>query len=527
MAAHRKPGETRATLGTAFVGPVAAASAALLILGCGTAEPPVTAPTTLIRGAVVIDGSGAPGRSAAVRLAGDRIAEVGDLAPKSGETVIDGSGLVLAPGFIDTHSHADDAIFDHPDAVAAVSQGITTVVVGQDGASQFPLADFFSRLEAAGAAVNVASYAGHGTLRDKVLGDDFARAATDEEVERMRQLLAREMDAGALGLATGLEYDPGIYSTTDEVVALAREAAAHGGRYISHVRSEDRRFWEAIEEIVEIGRRAGLPVQISHIKLALRSLHGQTERLLARLDAARTEGVDVTADIYPYTYWQSTLGVMFPDRDYEDPAAARYAVTELAAPEDMVIPVFAPEPGLAGKTLAEIAAQRGTDAATTLIDLIRQAEALRAEGVDGEVESVIAVSMTEDDVARLMAWPQINICTDGELAGAHPRGFGAFTRVLGHYVRELRALSLEAAVEHMTTAAAAHVGLTGRGRIEPGAAADLVLFDPETVGDRATLADPHALSSGIERVWVNGAVVFENGLPSGARPGHVLRRSIP
>ena len=209
---------------------------------------------------------------------------------------------------------------------------------------------------------------------------------------------------------------------------------------MSHIRSEDRWFWEAIDEIVEIGRQAQVPVRVSHLKLALRSLHGQTDRLLGILDQAREEGIEITADIYPYTYWQSTLTVMFPDRDFEDRDEALFAVEELTSPEDMLIPEFDPDPSLAGKTLAEISALRGTDPATTLIDLIREAEALRAErkskGEDEDVESVIAVSMTEADIERLMTWPHINFCTDGGLEGTHPRGFGSFPRVLGHYVRE-------------------------------------------------------------------------------------------
>ena len=429
---------------------------------------------------------------------------------------------MLAPGFIDTHSHADTGTFDHRDTVAAVSQGITTTVVGQDGESRLPLGEFFARLETEPTAINMASYTGHGSIRVRVMGDDFARAASPAEIAAMAALLAEEMATGSLGLSTGLEYDPGIYSTTEEVVALARVAATAGGRYISHIRSEDRGFWEAIDEILTIGREAALPVQISHVKLALRSLHGQADRLLATLDEARAAGINVTADIYPYTYWQSTLTVMFPDRDFEDRRAALFAVEELAAPEDMLIPVFAPDPSLAGKTLAEIAALRGTDPAATLMDLIREAEALRnSRGPDeeGDIESVIATSMLDADIQRLITWPDINFCTDGELDGAHPRGFGSFPRVLGRYVREMNVLTIEGAIHKMTARAAANVGLSERGRIEVGAAADLVLFDPAAVADRATALAPQAKSTGIEMVWVNGRPVYQDGHPERAYPG--------
>ncbi len=485
-------------------------------------------PSMLIAGATVVDGTGEPRFTADVRIVDDRIAAIGDLEPGPDEPVIDAHGLVLAPGFIDSHSHADRAILDRRDALGAVSQGITTTVVGQDGDSVFPLEEFYGRLESTPPAINVASYVGHGTVRGRVMGDDFKRAATDDEIARMAALVEQEMAAGALGLSSGLEYDPGIYSTPEEVIELAKAAAAKGGRYMSHVRSEDRWFWEAIGEIIIIGREAELPVQVSHIKLALRSLHGQTDRLLETLDQARAEGIDVTADIYPYTYWQATLTVMFPERNFEDPEAARFAVEELAAPEDMLIPVFEPDPSLAGKTLAEIAVIRGTDPPTTLMDLIREAEALRKKkgtaGEEDDVESVIAVSMKEADIEKLVAWPFINFCTDGELAGTHPRGFGSFPRVLGRFVRERQVLTLEDAIHKMTDQAAANLGLRGRGRIEPGAVADLVLFDPDTVLDRATALEPQATSVGIEVVWVNGRPVWQDGQTSGRRPGRVLRR---
>jgi N-acyl-D-amino-acid deacylase len=430
---------------------------------------------------------------------------------------------VLAPGFIDTHSHADADLDTMPDALGAVSQGITTVVGGQDGGSEFPLADWFAARERAPAAVNVAAYSGHGTLRERVMGEDFRRAATAAEVAEMARLLEQDMAAGALGLATGLEYDPGIYSERSEVLALARVAARHGGRYISHIRSEDRWFWEAIEEILEIGREAKLPVQISHLKLAMRNLWGEAPRLLGMLDRARRRGVEVTADVYPYLYWHSTLTVLFPKRDFEDLDEARRVLAEIAPADGLLLGRFKPNPAYAGRTVADIARERGEAPEITLLALIRDAEAMRAQGTEG-VESVIGTSMTEEDLRRLLAWPHTNLSTDGELAGRHPRGFGAFPRFLGRYVREGGLLSLEEAVRRMTSLAAEHMGLRDRGRLVPGAWADLVLFDPATVVDRATTADPHALSIGIERVWVNGRVVYAGGESSGARPGRVLRR---
>ncbi|MDQ6827678.1 MAG: D-aminoacylase [Gemmatimonadota bacterium] len=500
--------------------------AVVAIAGCAKPSASTSAPaaaTFLIRDATVVDGTGAASRIASVRVTGDRIVDVGALTPNGDETVIDASRLVLAPGFVDTHSHADGSIFEHRDALAAVSQGITTVIVGQDGDSPLPLRDFFARLGREPAAVNIGSYVGHGTLRDKVLNGDYKRAATLAEIGRMSELLRQEMKAGALGLSTGLEYDPGIYSAPAEVLALAKVTAAAGGRYISHVRSEDREFGKAIDELLTIGREAKLPVQISHAKLAMRSLWGRTDSLLRVLDAARASGIDVTADVYPYAYWQSTLTVLFPNRDFDNRESAMFALREVAAPQDIVLTAYEPNPAYVGKTVADVAGLTNRDAASTLMKLILDAEALsKKTGRSGE--HIIAVSMAEPDIEKLIAWPYSNICTDGELAGPHPRGFGSFPRVLGRYVRARHVLSLEEAVRKMSSLAARNVGLVNRGRIAPGYFADLVLLDPATVLDRATPAEPQAVSTGITRVWVNGTQVFADGRATGALPGTVLLR---
>ncbi|HTK51363.1 MAG TPA: amidohydrolase family protein, partial [Gemmatimonadaceae bacterium] len=246
---------------------------------------------TLIVNARVLDGTGAPARPADVRIANGHIVALGRLTRRTGERVVDAHGLTIAPGFIDTHSHHDRGLLDHRDALAAVSQGITTIVVGQDGESHFPLAAYFARLDSTPAAINVASYIGHGTIRGRVMGDDFRRTATDSEVARMRTLVREEMSAGALGLSTGLEYDPGIYSAPSEVLELAKVAGSMGGRYISHMRSEDRNFWQALDELITIGREAHMPVQVSHMKLAMRALWGQGDSLIATLNRARAAGV--------------------------------------------------------------------------------------------------------------------------------------------------------------------------------------------------------------------------------------------
>ena len=473
------------------------------------------APTTLIRHARVIDGTGgAPGR-VDVRIAGDRIAAVGPLEPAAGDRVVDAEGLTLAPGFIDTHSHHDRGLDSARDAVAMVSQGVTTIVVGQDGGGS-NLAAVFARLESQPVAVNVASYAGHGAIRSRVLGQDFARHATADEVERMKPLVSEEMDAGALGLSTGLEYDPGIYSAPEEVLALAKVAGDAGGRYISHMRSEDRWFWDALDELIAIGRTNSMPVQVSHMKLGMHDLWGQAEKLIGVLDRARAAGVQLTADIYPYTYWQSNLGVLYPKRNFADAAETEFVLGHVSLAGDIIFNNFRAHPEYAGKTLADVAALRGTPPAKTLMDLLAEP--------GGAGAGIVAKGMADADVERLFQWPFANVCSDGQSTGLHPRGFGSFSRVLGPYVRDRKLFSLEEAVRKMSSLAAANVGLSNRGQIAPTYFADLVLFDAALVADRADFGQAQAQAVGIRTVWVNGQIVFQDGKTTGVHSGRPLRR---
>ena len=488
---------------------------------------PAPAPTTwLISHVTIVDGSGAPGYPGAVRIDGARIAETGELQALPGERVVDGRGLVLAPGFIDTHSHADGDLSAQPDALGAVSQGITTIVAGNDGVSNYPLADFKAGLKAQPAAVNVASYVGHNSLRQAVMGADYKRAASAAELESMESLLLQELESGALGLATGLEYDPGIYSDPAEVLQLAKVTAQQGGRYISHMRSEDRFFEAALDEIIEIGRVTGMPVQISHFKLAMKRLWGRAPEFLSKLDAARAEGIDITADIYPYEYWQSNLMVLLPGRDINDRKEVDLALTEIAPPDGIWMTQFDPQPEYVGKTLTEIAALRNTDPGTALQQMLTESVEM-SETTGKGVDAIVATSMVEEDILNLLAWPHTNVCTDGGLVDLHPRARGTTARILGRYVRELGRLSLEEAVHKMSGLSAAHMGISNRGRIAPGMAADLVLFNPVTVIDQATPQDPAALSAGIDSVWVNGELVYRDGAATGQRPGTFIVREEP
>ena len=499
---------------------------AILLQSCAQEETSTCfnkAPGFLISDVRVIDGSGSAAFAADVRVSNGLIDALGSLAACTDELVVDGGGLTLAPGFIDSHSHADGDIFEVPDALAAVSQGITTTVVGQDGGSPFPLADFFSRLRELRPAVNFAAYAGHNTIREAVLGADSKRIATDEEIAAMAEMLSNELEAGALGLSTGLEYEPGIYSATAEVIVLARVAADAGGRYISHIRSEDRWFEDSIDEIIAIGRETGMPVQISHIKLAMTSLWGRAGEILEKLDAARAEGVQISADIYPYEYWQSTMMVLLPERDYTDRAAIEAALDNIAPADGIWMTLYEPDPDYVGKSITEIAAILEMDAVSTFTHLAAAADQWQQEN-GRRAEMIIGTSMNDADIATLMLWPETNICSDGGLVDLHPRGAGSFPRVLGRYVRERNLMPLETAVHKMSGLTAQHLGLTDRGLIREGMAADLVLFDPEIVIDRATPENPAALSAGIRSVWVNGELVFADGATTGARPGRIIRR---
>jgi N-acyl-D-amino-acid deacylase len=473
----------------------------------------------------LIDGTGAPARTCSVRLRDNKIWETGDLKPFPGETVTDCRGLTLAPGFIDSHSHHFGGLQDQPGGTALLSQGVTTIVIGQDG-DGYTMDTLSARFKKRSVAVNVATYTGHTTLRETVMGEhDVLRTARPEEVAKMKTLLQQEMDKGSLGLSTGLEYENAFYSNRSEVLELARVAGASGGRYISHIRSEDVMMDEAIDEILAIGREAKLPVQISHIKIAKRDHWGFAPNLLAQLERARAEGIDVTADCYPYDFWRSTLRVLFPNRDYANPKSAEFAVNQLFDPEKSLLVAYEPIPAYLGKSVSDIARMRQEKPAQSLLFLVATASDFRTKNPNfgGSVEGIMGKSMDEPDVEHFLAWPNTNICSDGSWGG-HPRGYGAFTRVLGRYVRERKIMSLETAVYKMTGLAAQHLGFTDRGLVAPEYKADLVLFNPETVKDNADIQHPDALSTGIEKVWVNGQLVFEKQKPTGVYPGELIKR---
>jgi N-acyl-D-amino-acid deacylase len=479
---------------------------------------------TIIRHAQVCDGSVANPFRADIGIIADTIAIIGDLEHASAKNEVDADSLMLAPGFIDTHSHHAGGLFQHRDFLAAVSQGLTTIVIGQDGESNFPLATFFQQLSDTPVAVNIGSFSGHNTLRDSVLGKDFKRLASQDEIEKMKWLLRQDMKAGAFGLSTGLEYDPGIYSSPDEVLQLATVVTPYGGRYISHIRSEDRHFWKAIDEIINVGKAAKIPVQISHIKLAMHNLWGKSDSLLALLDNARKSGVNVTSDVYPYAFWHSTIRVLFPDRNFGDEKEAGMILKEITLPEDIIVSRYEIQREYEGKSLATIARLENKTPARMLTQLIARIEKFENENKRACDEGILATSMDEADIKKLMSWPQANICSDGSSFGEHPRGYGAFTKVLGYYAREEKIFTIHEAIHKMTGLSAEHMGIKRRGLIKKGFYADLVLFDPRKVSDRATVAEPHKISEGIEIVWVNGKQVFNQGKTTGIFPGAIIKR---
>ena len=478
----------------------------------------------LLKNAQLYDGSGTTPRTADLRIHGDRIAAVAaHLDAASGEAVRDLHGLALAPGFIDMHSHGDRGLLADLDAATITRQGVTTIFIGQDGESNFPLGDYYAHLAATPAAINVASMIGHATLREQVMGTDLYRPATDAELAKMRALLASELKAGAFGLSTGLEYEQGHFATTGEVVELSRIAAAARGFYISHVRDEGDHVFDSFDEILRIGHEAGIPVEITHIKLGSTPVwHQAATRMPAYFAAAKRDGIDLTADVYPYTYWHSTIRVIVPDRDFYNPEKVAAAIQDNGGAAAIRLVRYTPEPALAGKTLEQIAAAWKLTPVDAYMRIVR-ATAAEIEPGSPAMEKIIATSMSEDDVRWFMAQPAIMFCSDGELHGAHPRGAGTFPRILGHYVREEKVLTLESAIHRMTELPARRLGLADRGRLAAGYVADLVVFDPATVIDRSTIEHPEAAPSGIPSVMVAGEWVIDAGQPTGRHPGRVLR----
>jgi N-acyl-D-amino-acid deacylase len=464
-----------------------------------------------IAGASVADGTGAPLQRVDVRFEGDSIRAMGSAIARPDDRVIDGTGLVLAPGFIDAHNHSTDGLDSDPDAGTQVSQGITTVLLGQDGSSPLPLSDYLARRRSSPAAVNVALLVGHATVRRAVMGDDFRREATTLEIARMQALVEQACADGAIGLSSGLEYEVGSYGSTAELVALAQVAARHGGFYISHIRDEADRTLDAVREALAIGEQAGLPVQVTHIKLGTVSVWGKAPEVVAIIEAARGRGLDVTADAYPYLAWHSNLKVLVPNKQWTDPASVKKALDDVGGGRNIQITRLPKFPQYVGQRLDAAAKAAGISEVDLYIRIVSDEDA-----------GVIGHTMIEEDLRTFYRQPWVMVASDGGIGISHPRGAGTFPRVLGRYVRDEHWMTLPDAIRRMTSLPASRLGLKDRGIIRVGMKADLVLFDPATVRDMSTFEQPRLRAQGIQAAFVNGVPVLGPAGAGGPLPGRVL-----
>ncbi len=496
----------------------------------------------IIRGGRIVDGTGNAWFRGDIAINGETIAAIGKLDNTTAKRVIVAQDLIVAPGFIDIHSHSRDAILSVPNAENAIREGVTTVIDGNDGSSPLPFKPFFDKLTQARIAINFGLFVGQGTIRGQVLGN-VDRKATPEEIEKMKALVRQAMEDGSFGLSTGLFYVPGNYTPTEEVIELAKVAGQMGGMHISHMRNEAADILKSIAETIAIGEHGGLPTQVSHHKIIGKGNWGKSADTLKMIAEARARGVDVSIDQYPYTASSTGINALLPQWAQEgtradvlkrlnDPATRariKAAIVESIKfdrgggdAKNVVIAACGWDHSLEGKSLADITRERGRsasfeDAAETAMEIVAKGSA-----------SAIFHAINEDDIARIMQNPLTMVASDGGVvvfkSGApHPRNYGTFARVLGIYVREKHVLGLEEAIRKMTALPATRLKLYDRGILRPGLKADIVVFDAATVRDRATFAEPHQYADGFSYVIVNGGVVLDNGKMTEARPGQIVK----
>ncbi len=495
----------------------------------------------LITGGQIVDGSGNPWYEADVAIIGEQIVAIGDLSTANATTRIDASGLIVAPGFIDPHTHALRGIFDVPNAESALLQGVTTLTEGNDGSSPYPIAEHYAEIAELGISPNWSVFVGQGTIRSRVIGEED-REPSAAEMEQMKAMVRQAMEEGALGISTGLFYVPGSFTSTEEVIELSREAAAYDGIYISHMREEAYQLLDSVRETIRIGEEAGIPVQMTHHKVIGVENFGASVESLRLVDEARSRGIDITIDQYPYTASQTGITALIPQWAQEggtEQMLARIDSQETRGtiknevvekilydrggghPRNVFISRNSWAPEMAGKNLAELTAEAGMEvtpenAAEIVFDIVR-----------GGGATAVYHAIGPEDVDRIMQHPATAIGSDGPIGifgeGApHPRQYGTFARVLGHYVRERGILTLEQAVRKMSSQTAVRLGIHDRGLIAPGYFADIAIFDADTIIDRATFEDPHQYAEGMHHVLVNGQVVVRDGVHTGNRPGKIL-----
>jgi N-acyl-D-amino-acid deacylase len=538
----------------------------------GLAAAPPASFDVVIRGGTVYDGTGGPGRRADVGLKGDTVVAVGDLSSASARTVVDATGLAVAPGFVNMLSWSTESLIVDGRSQGEIRQGVTTEIFGE-GSSMGPLndemkrrlkedqadlkydvkwttlAEYLAYLEKKGVSPNVASYLGAATVREHVIGLDD-RPPTPAEMERMRRLVQQEMEAGALGIGSSLIYAPGTYAKTEELVELCKVAARYQGKYISHLRSEGDRFLEAIDELLRISREAGLPAEIYHLKAGGESNWPKMDQAIARIEKARADGLKITADMYTYTAGATGFDACIPPwardggydalfRRIQEPETRQRMLADMrrpaegwenlcraaGSPERLLLVEFKTDAlkPLTGKTLAEVVKTRGTDPENTILDLVL---------ADRTRVGVVFFLMSEDNVRKQVKLPWVSFGSDAASmapeepftrSSAHPRAYGTFARLLGKYVRDEKLVPLAEAIRRLAALPAANLGLDRRGRLAPGMFADVVVFDPATIADRATFDKPHQYAVGMRHVFVNGVPVLKDGDHTGATPGRALK----
>jgi N-acyl-D-amino-acid deacylase len=544
--------------------------ALVLLAGCQTAPSPATF-DVLIKNGTIYDGAGGEPRRADLGIKGDQIAAIGDLATATAKTVVDAQGLAVAPGFINMLSWAVDSLLIDGRSQGEIRQGVTTQIFGEgdsmgpltaemkqrrlaeQGDLKYPiewttLAEYLQHLEKKGVSPNVASFIGATTIREYVIGLED-KQATPQQLEQMRQLVRQEMAAGALGIGSSLIYAPAFYASTEELIELCKAAAQYRGKYISHMRSEGNRLIPAVEELIRIAREAKIPAEIYHLKAAGQANWNKLDQVIALVEKARAEGLQITADMYTYPAGSTGLDAAMPpwakDGGYpalfkrlQDPATRQRLAREISTPSDkwenLYLAAGSPERVLlvefkseklkpyTGKTLAEVAKLRGKDPVETIMDLVFE---------DQSRVGTVYFMMSEENIKRQLKLPWVSFGSDaGSMAAegvflkssTHPRAYGNFARLLGKYVRDEKVIPLQEAIRRLTNLPATNLGLDRRGQLKTGYFADVVVFDPNTIADKATFEQPHQYAVGMKHVFVNGAQVLRDGEHINAKPGRAL-----
>lgn len=514
----------------------------LLLLAISTSCIQAQTYDLVIQHGKIIDGTGNPWYYGDIAVQGSKIVKIGRVDAAQSKKVIDASGLIVAPGFIDVHTHIEGNDMKVPTAGNFIMDGVTSVITGNCGGSNSDMAEYFRKIDSIKLSVNVASLIGHNTVRRAVMGDSN-REPTAAEQQSMETMVTKGMHEGAVGLSTGLIYVPGTYSKTPEVVGLARAASACGGVYASHIRDEGNQVGNAIEEAINIGRQAHMPVEISHFKVTYKPNWGRSVHTLAQVEKARLEGIDVTIDQYPYIASSTTLSTTVPSWVFsggldsvkwrvQDAATHARIKKEMLADLQTkqlknysyaVIARYLPDSTYNGKNISEVNLMkkrkaRAADEVETILELITSTERVQ----------MVFFTMEENDLRRILQYPFNMFASDAGIniygaAMPHPRAYGTNSRVLGTYVRDLKLIRLEEAIRRMTSLPANKFSLRDRGTLREGMAADIVIFDEKTVGDRATFAKPHAYAAGFRFIIVNGAITADHGKHTGVRNGIVLK----